>query len=113
MRRVARPATGTLPTSKSRPSSAVIASATNGLVTTRTQQRRYSSSKPPVPPSDGSRGFDASSQTPAKNVSPSNADKRDGKASKKRGKDNGKNSKPESLLNLPSVPSTQHLHPLG
>ncbi|KAL1960450.1 hypothetical protein VTO42DRAFT_7749 [Malbranchea cinnamomea] len=112
MRRVARPPAGTLPTSTTRPSSAVIASATPGFVTTRTQQRRYSSSKPPVPPSDGSRGIDASSQTPAKGVSPSNAEKRDGKSSRRRGKDNGKNSKNDTFLNLPSVPSTQHLHPL-
>ncbi|PGH00371.1 hypothetical protein AJ79_08223 [Helicocarpus griseus UAMH5409] len=108
-----------LPTAP-RASTGVIAAASSGFTsTTRTHQRRYSSSKPPVPPSDGSRGIDASSQSPAKNVSPSNkqgGEKREGKAAKRRGGKDGSNAaakskNAEAFLNLPSVPSTQHLHP--
>lgn len=80
-------------------------------------QRRYSSSKPPVPPNDGSRPIDTSSQTPAKGVSPT-GQKRDGKAAKRRAKESrrsgsGKSSQSSAFLNLPSVPSTQHLQPQG
>ena len=84
--------------------------------TRRVHQRRYSSSssKPPVPPSDGPRRMDTS--TPAKNVS-SSGEK--GKASRRRGKDssarnaakNGQQS--AAFSNLPSVPSTQHRQPHG
>ncbi|KKZ62764.1 hypothetical protein EMCG_02874 [[Emmonsia] crescens] len=105
--------------SPARPSTAVIVAASSCLASTRSHQRRYSSSKPPVPPSDGSRGIDPSSQSPAKSVSPSNkenAEKREGKAAKRRGgKDSSnvsaKSKHNEPFLNLPSVPSTQHLHP--
>ncbi|EER43755.1 DUF1713 domain-containing protein [Histoplasma capsulatum var. duboisii H88] len=97
-----------------RPSTAV-----GRLSRSRSHQRRYSSSKPPVPPSDGSRGIDTSSQSPTKSVSPSNkegAEKREGKPAKRRGgKDSSnvstKSKTNEPFLNLPSVPSTQHLHP--
>ncbi|KAM5438088.1 hypothetical protein McanMca71_000493 [Microsporum canis] len=81
-------------------------------------QRRYSSSKPPVPPSDGSRGIDPPAQTPAKSVSsgPSSkkdVEKREGRSSKKRAGKDGEmaKSKQANSLKLPSVPSTQHLHP--
>ncbi|EFQ97135.1 hypothetical protein MGYG_00178 [Nannizzia gypsea CBS 118893] len=81
-------------------------------------QRRYSSSKPPVPPSDGSRGIDPPAQTPAKSVSsgPSSkkdVEKREGRSSRKRAGKDGETakSKQASSLKLPSVPSTQHLHP--
>ncbi|OAX83886.1 hypothetical protein ACJ72_01746 [Emergomyces africanus] len=105
--------------SPARPSTTVLVAASSGLACTRSHQRRFSSSKPPVPPSDGSRGIDASSQSPAKSVSPSNkegADKRDGKTARRRGaKDNAnvsaKSKNNEHFMNLPSVPSTQHLHP--
>lgn len=84
--------------------------------TRRVHQRRYSSSssKPPVPPSDGSRRMDTS--TPAKNVN-SSAEK--GKVSRRRGKENGarsasKNGQQDAAFsNLPSVPSTQHRQPHG
>lgn len=83
-------------------------------------QRRYSSSKPPVPPSDGSRGIDPPTQTPAKSVSsgPSSkkdVEKREGRSSKKRAGKDGETakSKQANSLKLPSVPSTQHLHPHG
>ncbi|EEH33385.1 hypothetical protein PAAG_04435 [Paracoccidioides lutzii Pb01] len=102
-----------------RPSSIVIIASSSGLTCTRTNQRRYSSSKPPVPPSDGSRGIDASSQTPAKGVNPSKkegSEKCEGKTVKRRNDKDASNvfSKSKnngSFLNLPSVPSTQHLHP--
>ncbi|ODH47241.1 hypothetical protein GX48_06643 [Paracoccidioides brasiliensis] len=102
-----------------RPSSIVIIASSSGLTSTRTNQRRYSSSKPPVPPSDGSRGIDASSQTPAKGVNPSKkecGEKCEGKTVKRRNcKDASnvfaKSKNNEPFLNLPSVPSTQHLHP--
>ncbi|EER27077.1 hypothetical protein CPC735_024130 [Coccidioides posadasii C735 delta SOWgp] len=106
--RMARAPTVSLPAVAPRPCTIVLASSASNLSTPRTQQRRYSSSKPPVPPSDGSRGFDASSQTPAKSVSPSKKDETE-KRSKRRAKEN--KSKPKNTLNLPSVPSTQHLHP--
>lgn len=85
--------------------------------TRQAHQRRYSSSsKPPVPPSDGSRRMDAS--TPAKGVSSSGEKS---KSSRRRGKDNGPrggSSKSQSqqhaaFSRLPSVPSTQHQQPHG
>ncbi|KAI9374295.1 hypothetical protein BJX61DRAFT_498986 [Aspergillus egyptiacus] len=74
------------------------------------RQRRYSSSSKP---SDGSR-FDASSQAPAKGVSA--GEKREGKSSRRRRKDesgrNGsKSNQGTAFSRLPSVPSTQHLQP--
>lgn len=90
----------------------LLETASNGL-----HQRRYSSSKPPVPPNDGSRPIDTSSQAPAKGVSPT-GQKRDGKTAKRRAKESrrngsGKSSQSSAFLNLPSVPSTQHLQPQG
>ncbi|KAE8364732.1 hypothetical protein BDV27DRAFT_128042 [Aspergillus caelatus] len=77
------------------------------------RQRRYSSSSSSKP-SDGSRKVDASSQTPTKGVNAS--EKREGKASRRRGKDssgrNGSKSNQHMVFSrLPSVPSTQHLQP--
>ncbi|KXG46965.1 protein of unknown function DUF1713, mitochondria [Penicillium griseofulvum] len=77
-------------------------------------QLRYSSSssKPPVPPSDGSRRMDTSA--PAKGV---NSTSEKSKANRRRGKDsstrNGssKSSQHTAFSNLPSVPSTQHRQP--
>ncbi|KAF7715648.1 Uncharacterized protein PECH_001275 [Penicillium ucsense] len=78
-------------------------------------QRQYSSSssKPPVPPSDGSRRLDTS--TPAKGV---NASGEKGKSARRRGKENGTrgasskaNQQNAAFLKLPSVPSTQHRQP--
>lgn len=91
----------------------------NGLLsaTRHVHQRRYSSSssKPPVPPSDGSRRMDTS--TPAKGV---NSSGEKGKSSRRRGKDNGarngssKSSQQHAAFSkLPSVPSTQHRQPHG
>ncbi|KAJ5327584.1 uncharacterized protein N7506_010686 [Penicillium brevicompactum] len=79
-------------------------------------QRRYSSSssKPPVPPSDGPRRLDT---TPAKGV---NSSSEKSKATRRRGKDSAtrhassKSSQQHAAFsNLPSVPSTQHRQPHG
>jgi hypothetical protein len=117
VRRVVR--SSALSLSSVAPAVGVGASATGFLSTAsrRAHPRRYSSSKPPVPPNDGSRPMDASSQTPAKGVNPA-GQKREGKASKRKGKDNGRNgsaklNQSSASLNLPSVPSTQHLQPQG
>ncbi|KAJ5773407.1 hypothetical protein N7457_008303 [Penicillium paradoxum] len=76
-------------------------------------ERRYSSSsKPPVPPSDGSRRMDTSA--PAKGV---NSSSEKNKATRRRGKDSAsrsgssKSSQYSAFSNLPSVPSTQHRQP--
>lgn len=79
--------------------------------TRHVHQRRYSSSsKPPVPPSDGPRRMDTSA--PEKGV---NSAGEKGKSSRRRGKDNGarngtsKSSQQHAAFSkLPSVPSTQH-----
>ncbi|KAK2853341.1 hypothetical protein FQN49_005164 [Arthroderma sp. PD_2] len=120
VRRAALPSTASLP---SRAVLLAVSSNSSGTGvssgnTPYRHQRRYSSSKPPVPPSDGSRGIDPPAQTPAKSVSsgPSSkkdVEKREGRSSKKRaGKDaEMAKSKQANSLKLPSVPSTQHLHP--
>ncbi|KAH8695557.1 hypothetical protein BGW36DRAFT_299157 [Talaromyces proteolyticus] len=98
------------------------ASSANGLLLSatsqrRAHQRRYSSSKPPAPPNDGSRPFDTpSSQAPSgKNVGPAEREGEQRKATKRKGKDNstsnGRNNHPSPFLNVPSVPSTHHLLP--
>lgn len=97
----------------SRTSSQALASSSTGFfgTTEHVRQRRYSSSSKP---SDGSRNIDASSQTPAKSVN--SGDKREGKSSKRRGKEgrNGSKSNQQAAFSrLPSVPSTQHLQPHG
>ncbi|KAJ5239696.1 hypothetical protein N7468_004315 [Penicillium chermesinum] len=82
--------------------------------TRQAHQRRYSSSssKPPVPPSDGSRRMDTS--TPSKGV---NSSGEKSKSARRRGKDNGarngsKSSQQHAAFSkLPSVPSTQHRQP--
>lgn len=99
-------------------SSQNVQNVTNSLLgsTRPLHQRRYSSSssKPPVPPSDGSRRLDT---TPAKGVN-SSAEK--GKATRRRGKDGAtrnasskSNQQHAAFSNLPSVPSTQHRQPHG
>ncbi|KAI2866634.1 hypothetical protein CBS12448_930 [Aspergillus niger] len=96
----------------SRATSQSITTSANGLIgsSQHVRQRRYSSSS--SKPSDGSNKVDSSSQTPAKGVN--SAEKREGKASRRRGKDsNGRNGskQPTAFSRLPSVPSTQHLQP--
>ncbi|KAJ5648318.1 hypothetical protein N7490_004690 [Penicillium lividum] len=87
----------------------------SGLLGATRLQRRYSSSssKPPVPPSDGSQRLDTS--TPAKSV---NSSGEKTKAARRRGKDAGarngssKSSQQHAVFSkLPSVPSTQHRQP--
>ncbi|KAL4879688.1 hypothetical protein BJY04DRAFT_92701 [Aspergillus karnatakaensis] len=95
-----------------RSSTQALGASSAGLTPTR--QRRYSSSS--SKPSDGSRRFDASSQTPAKEVNAK--EKREGKSSRRRGKDGSgrsgsKSNLPTAFSRLPSVPSTQHLQPIG
>ncbi|KAI1919564.1 hypothetical protein LOZ12_000398 [Ophidiomyces ophidiicola] len=106
--RMARTPTATLPAVTPRPSAIVLANSASTLSAPRYHQRRYSSSKPPVPPSDGSRGIDAPSHAPTKSVNPSKKDDAE-KRPKRRAKEI--KSKIEPSLNLPSVPSTQHLNP--
>ncbi|KAJ5674069.1 hypothetical protein N7462_009508 [Penicillium macrosclerotiorum] len=88
---------------------------TTAIATRYVHQRRYSSSssKPPVPPSDGSRRMDTS--TPAKGV---NSSSEKSKATRRRGKDSsGRNGSSRAsqqhavFSKLPSVPSTQHRQP--
>ncbi|CAI7665640.1 unnamed protein product [Penicillium bialowiezense] len=89
---------------------------TNSLLgaTRPLHQRRYSSSssKPPVPPSDGPRRLDT---TPAKGV---NSSSEKSKATRRRGKDSAtrhasskSGQQHAAFSNLPSVPSTQHRQP--
>ncbi|KAL3482370.1 hypothetical protein BJX99DRAFT_216902 [Aspergillus californicus] len=96
-----------------RPSSQNLTASSAGIAgATHARQRRYSSSS--SKPSDGSRRFDASSQTPTKDVN--SAEKREVKSSRRKGKDAGgrngsKSNAPTAFSRLPSVPSTQHLQP--
>ncbi|EAU35952.1 predicted protein [Aspergillus terreus NIH2624] len=97
-----------------RASSQALPGSSNGLLgaTQHVRQRRYSSSS--SKPSDGSRGVDASSQTPTKGVNA--GEKKEGKASRRRGRDGAgrtgsKSSQNAAFSKLPSVPSTQHLQP--
>ncbi|KAL2834974.1 hypothetical protein BDW59DRAFT_136912 [Aspergillus cavernicola] len=96
-----------------RSSSHSLTASSAGIVgTTHARQRRYSSSS--SKPSDGSRKFDPSSQTPTKEVNSGEA--REGKTSRRRGKDGSgrSGSKPNqstAFSRLPSVPSTQHRQP--
>jgi hypothetical protein len=89
---------------------------TNSLLgaTRPLHQRRYSSSssKPPVPPSDGSRRLDASA--PAKvNSSGEKGKGRRGKDSNTRNASSKSNQQHAAFPKLPSVPSTQHQQPHG
>ncbi|MCJ1298852.1 hypothetical protein MMC08_001643 [Hypocenomyce scalaris] len=88
----------------------------------RTHQRRYSSSKTSRPPSDNPRPIAAASETPAaKNGAPAveeDASKRPTtRLSRRKSKDATAETvervKEGALLNMPSVPSTNHLHPHG
>ena len=88
----------------------------------RTHQRRYSSSKTSNPPSDDSRAIAATSEAPAaKEGAPAvkeEAGKRPAtRLSRRKSKDASiemvERAKDEALYNLPSVPSTHHLHPHG
>lgn len=90
---------------------------------TRCHQRRHSSSKPPVPPNNGSPPIPEDS---VKQVgTPRSNDKRTGAESRQSKRKVAKSEKTEPgkqvqeakgnewTLQLPSVPSTQHLNPKG
>jgi len=83
----------------------------------RTHQRRYSSSKPSSPP-DSSGNTNPQQQAPANASSGTRADgeKRSAtRLSRRKAKEAAAEAtvkgKDEALMNLPSVPSTPHLHP--
>ncbi|OAG43239.1 hypothetical protein AYO21_02525 [Fonsecaea monophora] len=109
LRRVARSCTSA-PAVPSRPSTPTIASFTSNA-----HQRRHSSSKPPVPPNNGSSAIPAAS---VKQVgAPRSESKRPGaesRLSKKRSsKDraDSKETQDDWTSKLPAVPSLQHLNP--
>ncbi|OAL40552.1 hypothetical protein AYO20_00288 [Fonsecaea nubica] len=109
LRRVARSCTNA-PSVPSRPSTPTIASFTSNA-----HQRRHSSSKPPVPPNNGSSAIPAAS---VKQVgAPRSESKRPGaesRLSKKRSsKDraDSKETQDDWTSKLPAVPSLQHLNP--
>jgi hypothetical protein len=82
----------------------------------RCHQRRFSSSKPSSP-ADGSKGIAEGQTVPA---APAKArpdrEQKSSRASRKKAKDVAANStvkgRDESMLHLPSVPSTQHIAPM-
>ena len=104
-------------TSRPAPSTQIKAS-----FSSRTHQRRHSSSKPPVPPNDGTRNIPSSSvktvgtpraKQPVGEQSPS-ADGRIPRKKVARQKADAKDdADSEWTKNLPSVPSTQHVDPKG
>ncbi|OQV05535.1 Mitochondrial domain-containing protein [Cladophialophora immunda] len=109
LRRVARTCTNA-PAVPSRPSTPTVASFTSNA-----HQRRHSSSKPPIPPNNGSPAIPAAS---VKQVgAPRSESKRPGaesRLSKKRSsKDKAENKETQDdwTSKLPAVPSLQHLNP--
>ncbi|KAK2625700.1 hypothetical protein QTJ16_005012 [Diplocarpon rosae] len=72
------------------------------------RSRRYSSSKPSSP-ADGSSGINELSAAPAKSKSKTQGKK---KAAKDVATNAGGKGRDETMLHLPSVPSTQHIAPL-
>lgn len=112
LRRVARNCANGSPI-PSRPSTPTIAS-----ISSNSHQRRHSSSKPPIPPNNGSPPIPASQ---VKQVgAPRTESKRPGaesRLSKKRSPKDKVDAKQEIqenwTSNLPAVPSLQHLNPKG
>lgn len=118
LRRVTRVCPSTCSISCRSPSPSIAASSQR-FTPSPGHQRRHSSSKPPVPPNDGSRGVDSPAQGSVKtmkgNASKDAALKRAGAESrlaKRKGKEAVENNS-ETPMNIPSVPSTQHLSPKG
>ncbi|KAI9835053.1 MAG: hypothetical protein M1819_002605 [Sarea resinae] len=109
------PSLSVSPTITSRTSASAIAAAPRQF-SARSHQRRYSSSKPSSPP-DGPRNINPDSAAPASASANGRAEgeKRSrGHPSRRRTKENAAEAakaKDEASLNLPSVPSTPHLHP--
>jgi hypothetical protein len=87
----------------------------------RTHQRRHSSSKPSSPPDGGSRSLDTPAEATSKGTSPASKQDGDKRSTTRMGRRKSRDAsvetaaktKDETMLNLPSVPSTQHLHPHG
>ncbi|KIW94237.1 uncharacterized protein Z519_05553 [Cladophialophora bantiana CBS 173.52] len=108
LRRVARTCSNA-PSVPSRPAAPTIAS-----FASNTHQRRHSSSKPPIPPKNGSSAIPAAS---VKQVgAPRSESKRHGaesRLSKKRSKDKveHKDTQDDWTSRLPAVPSLEHLNP--
>ena len=84
-------------------------------------QRKHSSSKAPSPPEDDARAITTPSDAPSKDAKPvvkASTEKRPStRISKRKSKDSlqdtaGKSSN-ELTFNLPSVPTTNHIHPIG
>lgn len=120
LRRVARTCpNATLPI---RPSPVPSHAAITSRFSTRSHQRRHSSSKPPIPPNNGAPPIPSSH---VKQVgTPRSTDKRAGAESRLSKRKAQKHEKTEGLKQedgfcnewtrtLPSVPSTQHLNPKG
>ena len=82
-----------------------------------THHRRHSSSKPLAPPKNESRTISAPSEAPAEAKAPAvESPKRMSSRLRRKAKDAVREPIPRShevRISLPSVPSTQHLHPLG
>ena len=103
-----------------RSSQGLIAS-TKGPTSTHHHQRKYSSSKTPNSPKHEARAITAATKVPAEettSAAPSEADKASStRARKRKVKDAVQDSLSRDFesthLNLPSVPSTQRIHPLG
>lgn len=112
LRRVAR----AYPSATSISSRPVSANSISSGLTSNVHQRRHSSSKPPVPPNNGSQPIAATSvKTVGGPRAKDASEKRPGTESRlsKRKVPKDKSEQNEWNVNLPSVPSTQHLSEKG
>lgn len=100
-----------------RASTQILISNTNRPGSSRTHQRRHSSSKTLTPPKNETRTINAPSDAPAETKAPTTeSSKRMSNRLRRKGKDTLRDAvhrSHENRVNIPSVPSTQHLHPLG
>ncbi|KAL6715641.1 hypothetical protein ACLMJK_006602 [Lecanora helva] len=79
---------------------------------TATHQRKHSSSKTPNQPKDDTRAISAPTEAPTKETTDKRPSSRFGRRKSKDGvQDMTKKANNDTSLNLPSVPSTAHLHP--
>ncbi|MCJ1224568.1 hypothetical protein MMC12_001213 [Toensbergia leucococca] len=102
------------------PASQVLISGSPRPLAIRTHQRTYSSSKPSSPPKDDARPIAAPTEAPTAETSPAveDAPKRSStRLSRRKPRvvlpDTDVKRKEDPIMNLPIVPSTQHLHPNG
>lgn len=87
----------------------------------RSHQRQHSSSKPSSPPKTTARAIDtpskASAQEPSHSAKATPEKRTNTRLSRRKTKDITtlalRKAKDDALLTIPSVPSTQHLHPQG